>query len=135
MERARPYLKAAAVVSAVLLGGAFVAYRAGAFAASAPVETQAEQQQITGPSATTESPHKFMLGSKSAPAFTPPSSGTSEPPKPLAPLTGLVPPSVLMGGSKSIQLFPASRLGLEPGAPPVPVMPPPAPLPPDASKP
>ena len=32
MERARPYLKVAAVVSAVTLVGALIAYRAGAFA-------------------------------------------------------------------------------------------------------
>ncbi len=114
MERATPYLKAATVVSAIVLGGAFVAYRAGAFARPAPVEMQPEQLPSTVPFAPAESAPPadpshiaIMLGSKSAPTFTPSTPGTPEPNNTIAPSPGSRPPPALLGGSKSIQLLPA----------------------------
>ena len=78
MERARPYLKGTAVMSAVVLVGAFVAYRAGAFqpfertdAPPAPELTTSNEspQSLTVPPATQPTAeHKepvFMPGSKS----------------------------------------------------------------------
>ena len=102
MERARPYLKVAAVVSAVTLVGALVAYRAGAFAMPIPVETQPEPQPAAAPEPAPEQPvtttdqlnPAIMYGSKSAPAFPGVTTG-------LTPPSGTQSPPVFMGGSKS----------------------------------
>src|SRR5580700_3495924 len=55
MEQARPYLKAAAVVSTVTLVGAFVAYRAGAFQPFGKPDAQ-PAAEFTSPNATSQSP-------------------------------------------------------------------------------
>jgi hypothetical protein len=122
MERARPYLKVAALVTAVGLGGAFVAYRAGAFAAASPVEAQSGPPLILAPETDAQQPTPnpsqlppaVMFGSKSAPAFTPAQPAPASPDK----------PSVFMAPSKSIVLFPVSpslNQGSQPGtAPPAP---------------
>ena len=93
MERARPYLKVAAVVSAVALVGALVAYRAGAFSESVSAEPQPEPQPAAAPQ-TAPAPQPepntgqfiIMGGSKSDASFYPgrfPESGTpTNPPSP-----------------------------------------------------
>ena len=143
MDRTKPYLKAAAVTSAVVLGGLFVAYHAGAFAKPASPENPpelppaADAQTADAPPATPSDPHPaFMYGSKSAPAFLPgtpaqaPSPGTA--PVPGTPNSPGQSPT-FMSGSKSIIFSPA-------GQPPsglIPVTPPPAPAnpPPNTPKP
>ena len=111
MERARPYLKVAAVVSAVALVGALVAYRAGAFSESVPADPQPELQPATAPqtapeqpiTGTPQTPPAFMFGSKSAPTFTsglPATTGDTAGVTPV-PSTGQSPP-VFLGGSKSL---------------------------------
>jgi len=81
MERAKLIFKPLAIVSAILLVGAFVGYRAGAYHRPTPPEPQPEPQ----PAATATQPvpegqpvpyvdHKtlaLMAGSKSAAVFTP----------------------------------------------------------------
>jgi hypothetical protein len=133
MERGKPYLKVAAVLSSVALVGAFVAYRAGAFDKPAPQP----DPQLAAPSAGAGEPvitpsdgpersvtltpeelkQAIMYGSKSAPAFVPTqpsmqpnSSGSLLPPQltpvqPAAP-SGNQKPPVFMGGSKSAEIFP-----------------------------
>jgi hypothetical protein len=137
MERAKPYLKVAAVVSSVALVGALVAYRAGAFSKPAP-----EQQPAAAPPAVPETPPAgsesreltpaelnaaIMYGSKSAPAFYPVPAGstTGGPPNTQAavPSGGPKPPT-FMGGSKSFEVF-QSPPGVLP-APPQPQPNPPA---------
>jgi hypothetical protein len=83
MNSAKPVLKVAALVSAVLGMGAFVAYRAGAFAKPAPPEAQ--------------TPADFYLSpSKSSGVFRP---AEAEPQQP-APVVPSDP--TFLGGSKSI---------------------------------
>jgi hypothetical protein len=132
MERVRPYLKVAAVASAVALVGAFVAYRAGAFSKPAHPESQSEPQPVAGPqtapelpTTTTDQQHPaFMYGSKSAPAFVPvpPSPTPGAAPAPPAPNSGQ-PSPVFLGGSKSAEIirFPEPGSGSQqPPAPPKP---------------
>jgi hypothetical protein len=134
MERAKPYLKVAAVVSAVCLVGAFVAYRAGAFDGPPPPapppapETQPAPGPVPPPAPTPETPTSptFMLGSKSAYVYDEnalkaltQSTQTGSPANP-----------VFMGGSKYIApIFGPSTTGpgsaekSRPPAPPAPVPP------------
>lgn len=137
MERARPYLKVAALLSTVALVGAFVAYHAGAFAQPPAPEAPAEPQPTTGPQPSAESPAPpldphpaFMYGSKSAPAFLPvePVQAPGSGPVPVTPISPDKSPTFL-GGSKSM-------IFSTPGKPPsslVPVNPPP--VPPNVPKP
>jgi len=140
MERARPYLRVAALLSAVALVGALVAYRAGAFSTPVPSEARGEPQPATDPQtaaeppATTPDPHPaFMYGSKSAPAFLP--GGTAQTPGTDPVQLTPVPPdktSTFIGGSKSIILTPPGQIpGLTPPNPPntTPLTPPGAPKP------
>jgi hypothetical protein len=143
MERARPYLKVAALVTAVGLGGAFVAYRAGAFATASPVEAQPGQPLILAPETEAEQPPPnslqlppaVMFGSKSAPAFTPAQPGPgAQPQAQPAPASPEKPPT-FMPGSKSIgNLFPGTTTTLVPVDPSKPQQPP-APIVPTAPKP
>ena len=120
MAQKQPYFKIAAVVSAVLLVGAFVSYRAGAFERflkpepQPPTEPQAEPAGET-PAGTDQKSQVFIYSSKSAPAFTPaPAPTTPVPEKP-----------VFLGGSKSIVLTPTS--GFPPGTASKPGAAPPSP--------
>ncbi|QJW96061.1 hypothetical protein [Frigoriglobus tundricola] len=142
MDRAKPYLKVAALLSAVALVGALVAYRAGAFSTPVPSEAPGDPQPTAVPRPTAEQlaptpdPHPaLMYGSKSAPAFLPGESaqalGAVPGPVPVTPTSPDKPPTFI-GGSKSIILVPAGQLpGLTPSHPPN--MPPPTP--PGAPKP
>lgn len=133
MNRAAPYLKAAAVVSTVTLMGAFVAYRAGAFPnpLSAEAPPQPEAIPAAAPQTATEPPtvivlgdSAFMYGSKSAPAFTPAQPGTTlvlHPAQQPAPTPEGKPPT-FMGGSKYITIVPPPS-----GQPPPPQPTPPGP--------
>ena len=146
MERSRPYLKVAAVLSSVCLVGAFVAYRAGAFDSPPPpappsTEMPPETQPAAVPApASPANPDSliFMAGSKSTFVYdesalkaldkltaggstvqTVPATGTqSTPANP-----------VFLGGSKSLtRLFPPAT---GPGAAEKSSRPvPPAPVPP-----
>jgi hypothetical protein len=144
MQRARPYLKVAAVVSSACLVAAFVAYRAGAFD-SPPTpalepEAQPEIQPPVPPYPANLTEHVFMSGSKSTFVYdesalkalemltansstvqTVPPTGTQSTP-PAKP--------VFLGGSKSLApIFGPSTTGpgsAEKSSPPAP----PAPVPP-----
>ncbi len=128
MNRARPYLKAAAVVSTVALMGAFVAYRAGAFPNPFPADAQpqpeappaATPQTASEPPAPDAGHSAFMYGSKSAPAFAPaqptPVPGTTPAQQPTPTLEGK--PPTFMGGSKFITIV--SPTGGPPPQPPAP---------------
>src|SRR5262245_36528053 len=97
-RQANMILKLAAVGSAIVLVGGFVAYRAGAFdRLRTPTESSPLTEEVPGPNLapqTEESP-TIMVGSKSAPVFTQPQSAppstTTQPPK-----------QVFLGGSKSL---------------------------------
>ncbi len=84
MQRAKPYLKTAALASSVLLVGVFIGYRAGAFQQSlstpapAPAPQTAETPTVTPPPTAPPSPMlqtipvtnpAIMYSSKSAPAI------------------------------------------------------------------
>jgi hypothetical protein len=110
MKPSKLFLKIAAVVVAVGLGGTLIAYRAGAFQRSAPPAPQPEPQPIaTQPSPEPQSvsdPKWIMYGSKSAPAFIPEGTGVvpPTPPPPQPPPSTTQPaqnPPTLLGGSKS----------------------------------
>jgi len=109
MSRARPFLKVAAVVSSVLLVGAFIGCRTGAFRPLAKPEPQPAPTQPAP-----ENPPTFMSGSKSlngGPGYTiglTPAGGAApnDPAKPAT--TEPTPekkPLVLMGGPKSAPVF------------------------------
>lgn len=102
MDRAKPYLQVAAAVSAVLLVGLFVAYRAGAFdrPTAPPVEPQAGE---TPNSPEGQPPASYLSGSKSTFVF--PAGQVAPPPEPV--LTQIPPGSkpTFMGGSKSITVL------------------------------
>jgi hypothetical protein len=67
MDRRKAFLKGAAVVSALVLVGSFVAYRAGAFELFSKPELQPEVQPVAAPqeSAPTPPQSTFLPGSKS----------------------------------------------------------------------
>ncbi len=115
MERKSPYLKIAAVVSAVLLVGAFVSYRAGAFQRPAPPEPQPEPAAPTDteprPTPSADQPQHFLYSSKSAPAFTP----ASPPPTVNPPAPGN--PPAYMGSSKWISIVPTGPILADPPKP------------------
>lgn len=106
MQRTKPYLKVAAIVSAVTLAGTFVAYRAGAvpnpFAAEPQPEAPPPEAQIASeqPASTDPKPPAVMHGSKWGPAFLPadpnPTTVTPVPP-------GGEQSPVFMAGSKSFR--------------------------------
>lgn len=107
MSHPKPYLKVAAVVSAVLLVGAFVSYRAGVFQRPAPAEPPTPD--VTPVAAEPQTPsdadqqQAFMYGSKSAPAFGPPSP--APPPEK---------PPEFMAGSKSFRIISLPPAGTPP---------------------
>ena len=123
MERRQPYLKVAAVVSAVLLVGCFVAYRAGAFHRPAEPAPQPEQQSegATQPAPNAAPPSRaIMYSSKSAEVFIPGSEVTPEGAPPAVPATPATPPApqpVFLGGSKSDASFVPPRPGFVPKPP------------------
>ena len=135
MERARPYLKVAAVVSSVCLVAAFVAYRAGAFDSPPPPAPPLapEAQPATTPAPANPDSLIFMAGSKSTFVY----DGnalkefeklTTNPPDLAAPATGTqsAPAKpVFLGGSKSLTpLFrPEPAEKSSPPATPAPVPP------------
>ncbi len=113
MEQSKPYLKVASVVSAVLLVGAFVSYRAGAFERFTKPESQpAVAAPTPDPEAppvlsVEQSPQTFMYSSKSAPAFTPE-----------APAHPAGSPPTYLGGSKYIVVAPTPADPPKPNPPP-----------------
>jgi hypothetical protein len=142
MERARPFLKVAAVASSVCLAAAFVAYRAGAFDSPPPAPEPPPETQpaTTPPLASPANPDSliFMAGSKSTFVYDESAlkalekltaSGSTVQ---TAPATGTTPPAnpVFMGGSKYIApIFGPSTTGpgsaekSNPPAPPAPTAP------------
>jgi hypothetical protein len=150
MDRARPYLKVAAFVPAIVLVGGFVGARAGVFVIpSFPIFSkdvpQPEAQPQPDPVAATQQPPAvqtlpddhpiFMSGSKSfRPVIALPQGSSPQTVPPTAPNSapGATPPAgppVFLGGSKSAPIipFPPPNPGAQQGAPPAnpPIPPPP----------
>jgi hypothetical protein len=117
MQRARPFLQGAAVASALILGGGFVAYRAGAFDRVVLVETQPESAPASG---TDPALPAYLSGSKSSFVF------VGDQVKPPADAVWLQPASpsapTFLGGSKSIVLS-GTTTGLTPALPTPDLMP------------
>jgi Wiskott-Aldrich syndrome protein len=137
-------LKVTAVVSSLLLGGAFICYRAGAFdsrtgppAQPAEISNSPHPQQILLDSsksgrifrdpgeaqqpatATPQPPITIMSGSKSLePSIIIPASNRPAPPPPANPPA----PPAIMGGTKSLFIAPMPRP--QATQPPAPVLPP-----------
>jgi hypothetical protein len=139
MERARPYLKVAAVVSAVALVGSHIAYRAGAFSTPIPTESQPEPPTANPP----QPPPASMFGSKSVPAVTPGQTNSTAnapfvpQPAPVAPAPHDKPPTFL-SGSKSFTIYDFSdfsKLTHSQSTAPAPPTNPPNMTPPNAPKP
>ncbi|HSQ56024.1 MAG TPA: hypothetical protein VLM40_09775 [Gemmata sp.] len=112
MERARPYLKVAAVLCSVCLVAAFVAYRAGAFD-RLPPPAPAPAAEVQPPAAPeSQTPSTFLAGSKSTFVFDPAKGSASMPTVQLQPSqtvqqTQGTPPApaskpTFIGGSKSL---------------------------------
>jgi hypothetical protein len=95
MQRAKPFLQGAAVASALILAGGFVAYRAGAFDRVVLVEVQPE------PAANGTDPASaaYLSGSKSSFVFV---GDQAKPPAepPMPQVTPVISPT-FMAGSKS----------------------------------
>jgi hypothetical protein len=98
MKLIRPFLKIAALTSAVVLVAAFVSYRAGAFDWLAPRGTPAPEI-VLDPSTFSVSQTNMMSSSKSGTVFV----------EPVAPAQGqqaAQPAPTLMGGSKTLSVGP-----------------------------
>jgi hypothetical protein len=110
MDKAKPYLKAAAVASSALLVGVFIGYRAGAFSTPEP-NSALQPAESTSTQPTTEGPITIMGGSKSAPAFGE-TIGLTPAEQPLLPLELSEEPkaAIFFGGAKSDMAFRPSDL-------------------------
>ena len=125
MDRRKAFLKGAAVVSALVLVGSFVAYRAGAFTKPPeplpqpePEATVAPQQPPPGAiEGTSNEDLIFLAGSKSSDIVRPPKP---TPPQPAPATPTPQPPSVFMGGSKWGAIVPTTPT---PNPPVIPVPP------------